>query len=251
MKTIPSRITLMAGFVLALAFILSACSSDGDDKDDKWSSYINSDGTGGNDNFNVSSQVEYRDGKEYKSSRKIQFPMCDLSKYGALACIASSNLMYYADAGNVTDGIVNLDLPNKISDKYLSVFEEEGCNIFPENIKYYSPLLYNRFDLNIRYYAPLLEYIEIDDEMFMMDTSEGIDYIYFSKAGKITCNYEYEFESLKSKTIKNIDAKAGWNKIYFHEHCIETSSGERYCTETYSTDNILTNETKLKWIFRM
>jgi len=230
MKT-NKRFLLAAIFGLALAFTLNACSSDGDD--DKWNSYINSDGTGGNDNFDVSSQVYERNGGEYKNNGKIQFRMCDHSIMTDLVCIATSKF-YYANAGSVTDGIVNLDLPNKISDKYLSIFEEEGCNVSPKNIQYYSPkslsslgfIITNdeesRIGLNLRYY-PWLD-----------EPTEGIDYIYFSKAGKITCNYEYEFEGTNFKIIKNINAKAGWNKIYLR-------GGEE------STNNILTNETELKW----
>jgi len=240
MKT-NKRFLLAAIFGLALVFTFSACSSDGDDKgdnkdDDKWISYI------------------WKDDGEWK----IQLEMCDLSTIlGYSACMSNPNLMYYADAGNVTDGIVNLDLPNKISDKYLSIFEEKGCNIFPENIQYYSPGFIITNDKESRIYLRIKsqsewELLEIDDENVMMYTTEGIDYIYFSKAGKITCNYEYEFHGDKHKTIMNIDAKEGWNKIYFHsigyKHLwgFETEYSNEYSTEK-STNNILINETELKW----
>lgn len=166
------------------------------------------------------------------------------------------NLNYtYVDAGSVTNGIVNLNLPNKISDKYLSIFEEEKCSIFPEDIQYYQTqdryygfVITNDEDsrdfLNIQGMWFDGE-IEIDGEIFSADIIEGIDYIYFSKAGKITCNYEYEYNDAKFKIIKDIDAKAGWNKIYFHRKTRNSPGRTDHIEE--STNNILKNETELKW----
>ena len=71
---------------------------------------------------------------------------------------------------------------------------------------------------------------------------QSISYYYFSKAGKITCNHKEEYEDdgivHEYNSIYNINAKAGWNKIYI----ISRHNGEEI-----TTNNILTKE--MKWLY--
>jgi len=65
--------------------------------------------------------------------------------------------------------------------------------------------------------------------------------VYFTKAGKITCNLQGEKGGVTWKEIFNIDAKNGWNKLYRRSY-----SKDGVSIEEFSTNNILTKE--LKWI---
>ncbi len=68
--------------------------------------------------------------------------------------------------------------------------------------------------------------------------AEAIFYFYFSKAGKITCNLKRS-RDLGYNEIINIDAKAGWNKVYIHS---TIPDGIR--TQEWTTKNILTKEVR-------
>jgi len=59
---------------------------------------------------------------------------------------------------------------------------------------------------------------------------EDINYYYFSKANKITCNWP-------DGGGARIEAKVGWNRIYYHR----TKNTKEHCT-----NNILAKE--VKWI---
>jgi len=66
------------------------------------------------------------------------------------------------------------------------------------------------------------------------DEDEQIIYWYFSKAGKLVCNYE------DSGVKYNLDVVKGWNKIYVKS----TTTEDFDSLEEYSTTNILTKGTK-------
>ena len=81
----------------------------------------------------------------------------------------------------------------------------------------------------------------LSEEYTTHGTVQIIVYWYFSKAGKMICNFrdEYENEYGEEKIhISNtdIDAKAGWNKIFLAKTGMKIKA---------STDNILT--TKVRW----
>ncbi|GBU26103.1 hypothetical protein R83H12_02789 [Fibrobacteria bacterium R8-3-H12] len=72
---------------------------------------------------------------------------------------------------------------------------------------------------------------------------EVIEYMYFSKAGKIICDFTANDDFNTSRTKRDkIDAKAGWNKIYCHSDYYADGSSIKEC----NTKNILTKE--LKWV---
>jgi len=184
------------------------------------SSKGSSSSSGGGGSFNVNSQVYNEDGTLYIGNGIIE----------ATTGVTYSNGGHQWDhinAGNVTNGIVQLELPQTIPNEYLSDFFDEetqrSCTSYPENIKMFGGdfVLTNS---NKDYIGSLSTQLN-DGQIFELFT-----YVYFTKAGKITCNLEYD--------ITNIDAKVGWNKMYIQ--------GNGNSTIEYSTNNILTKE--MKWI---
>jgi len=197
MRTQFSNFALAAGFGLALAFTFSCSSSDDGDN-------------GQGVSFNENSQVYDEDGSLFTGSGDIilddEFPM-----------------------GSVTNGIVHLELPT-IPDGDLEDFKEAhsgnlDCTDYPNGIKYYFAEKIVLTNSSNRFIGIL----RIGNEQY-----ERIYYMYFSKAGKITCNW---LASDGGVLKYNLDVKAGWNKIY-----PKKKSG----TEEYSTNNTLIKE--VKWI---
>jgi len=146
--------------------------------------------------------------------------------------------------GSVTNGIVKLELPTTIPDESLTDFFRsdesekivEKCTSYPKNIKLYSPgwiwLTNGNGDDDI---ALSIHY---SDEQIW----ERIEYVYFSEAGKITCNWTDEDKDVKDNY--NIDAKKGWNRLYYRY----VINKDGYRTYEVSTNNILTKEGQLKWL---
>ena len=210
MKT--SHFLLAAGISLALVFTFS-CSSGG--------------GDGGGvqgDLLNVNPQIYNKDGTVYKGSGVIDVT----SHVGSGGLYGSGHEWDHIRAGSATNGIVNLNLPtNSPPDGYLKDFLEEfkdlDCPTYPNGIKSAGGFFVLADDngkyigtLNVRH---MDEHIE-----------EEIMYWYFSKAGKITCNFQ-------NLNVVDINAKEGWNYIYSHYDSR---------TSKISTKNILTKE--VKWI---
>jgi len=189
-----SKLVLSASIMLALAFTFN-CSSGSDDNNGGGGGGSSSP-SGGGVPFNENSQVYFRDGTPYIGNSIIEIHGTPLN------------------AGSITNGIVNLQLPTTIPNEYLEDFME-GCN--PNNIKGFEP-----------------DFVITGGKHFLPESfqpHQEIHYTYFSKAGKIVCSGEdYEI---------NIDAKAGWNTIYL------VVSGD---TEKWSTNNILTKEVRWQFI---
>ena len=106
------------------------------------------------------------------------------------------------NAGSVTNGILNLQLPSNIPDEYLVVFENDGCTnpsgikTLPECYgKSYLALVNNNLSANniVNTDPNRTDYIGILKWRYMRLE-------YYSKAGSITCN----------GTTTNVTA--GWNK---------------------------------------
>jgi len=121
--------------------------------------------------------------------------------------------------GSVTNGIVHLELPATIpipdEDLWNCSDRWSYCTVYPNDIKYYKIKTIRLTDNSMN---------EIGD-LDIRNIRNGqryqyIEYMYFSKAGKITCNNNYGF-----------GVKAGWNKMYYN-----AETGEE------STNNILTKE---------
>jgi len=184
--------------------------------------------TGGGDvQFNENSQIYNRDyddngswhiGDAYNGS-------------GVIKLVAYNNgNEILINAGSVTNGIVNLNLPQTINlpDEYfrnlIDEDEQSYCTDYPTDIKIVVPDGFKLFDSNEELLGRL--YIQYRDEQIR----EYIEYWYLTKAGKITCD-------LGSAIVK-MDANVGWNKTYYHKNYVGNSIIER------STTNILTKEVK-------
>jgi uncharacterized protein (TIGR02145 family) len=206
------RITLAAILAFALALTLSC--SDGND-----------DGDGGVE-FNELSQIyvgyyddndRFHVGKEYSGSGAIDITSSII--YGTWDNIS---------AGSVSNGIVELELPASIDEKYLKKHFEslKSCDAY-KDVKMFAGNAFVLTNSNNEYIGEFMIYYE-DEQL-----AEDISYWYFPKAEKITCNFiDRDF---------NINAKAGWNKIYTRIDAVKKRM-------EISTKNILTKE--LKWIYR-
>jgi hypothetical protein len=198
MRTQFFKIVLAATFGLAMALTFS-CSSNDDDKGGG-----NNNSGGGGVPFNENSQIYNTDGSLFIGS-------------GVLSIKNKHTQETLLNIGSVTNGIVNLQLPQTIPNEYLFVFKENGCTINPSYLNVFINedvfVLTNSSGENIGK-------LYIGDEQ----NSQGIQYWYFSKAGKITCG-----------NIIDINAKAGWNDMY-----VVVNNGKK----ELSTNNILTNEVK-------
>jgi len=241
-----TKLALVAALGLALTFTLS-CSggSGGGGEGGNWPGGDGSSSSGGGTfprsssgseqggSFNVNSQIYNENGTLYTGNGIIE---------------ATSGVTYYSDkgyewdhlnAGNVTNGIVNLNLPQTIPNEYLRDFlgeeNQRSCTSYPENIKMFGGgfVLTNS---NKDYIGSLST--QFDDEQIF----ELFTYVYFTKAGKITCNLQGE-KGGGWKEISNIDAKNGWNKLYKRSY-----SKDGVSIEEISTNNILTKEKEMKWV---
>jgi len=221
MKT--SHFFLTAGISLALVFTFS-CSSGGDDGGGNSNGGVGSSVTGGADGGgNQFSQIYngywddndiYHIGDAYTGSGIIEIA-------SSIEC--SSNCEWNGlKAGDVTNGIVKLELPENVPEEYLEE-DFESCSAPLKDIKIFGGM-FILTNSNKEYLGQLsIRYLD-------KQIREEIQYWYFSKAvkGKTTCD-DIEYD---------IDAKAGWNKIYYNR---------RPAPRKISTKNILTKE--MKWMY--
>jgi hypothetical protein len=223
MKT--NHFLLAAGIVLAMAFTFS-CSS-GDDPDDNSS--------GGGFDESSPSQVLYEDGSKFKASGILKGHYCEEKKGGC----------EYITFGSVTNGVVKLQLPPTIEDKYLNnvtniypyddmsgyddMRGEDVCTISQKDAKAF---YIDEFILFDSYESLVIEHMDETNKVY-----QGIAFFYSSKSTKITCEYRLKYDNIEVKV--SIDAKEGWNKIYIKNYY--SNSIGMYVEES-STNNILTKE---------
>jgi len=242
-----SKIALAASLSLALAFTTSCTALDeaidGDEVSSSSGKKISSSSgnnglssSGGNGQgltFNENSQIYEEDcywDEDYEYN-------CNIAPYTINGYI---EVWGHGSVGSVSNGIVNLQLPSTIPsedlDDFLFLDEDEIAEYCTDytDLKVYQASFELRDsdedyagDLNIR-----------NDRN---DADEGIYYWYFSKAGKISCNF--------GSMSRNIDAKKGWNKIYYKNTRIDYYNDDYddydyYYTREYSTSNILTKTVK-------
>jgi len=243
------KIALAAAFGLAMAFTLS-CSSGGDDTPpngggDNSNSGGGTSSLGGTDNSSSSvggTSSSSGGGKGALFNENSQIYNEDDTSYTGSGTLTSTFRSGNINVGSVTAGIVNLQLPS-LQDEDLGDFSNDSprssCTSYPENIKFTSGDFVLTNNNGNRGYLQALYY---DGQI-----AGGIIYYYFSKAGRITCtNYSEDVYNgvveARYNTITNIDAKVGWNKIYFRAY---PKDGVRIVER--STNDILTKE--VKWIF--
>jgi len=211
-----AKLALLAAFLIALAFTFS-CSSGGDNGDGGGTSSPSGGGSsspsGGGIPFDENSQI-------YKSGSDAPYTGSGII---VINLDSEDDFEGEIELGSVTDGIVNLKLPSTIPDEWLTAYPAAACTESPSGLKYFGR---NSFTLTGEDYGRLRITYQDKDKQIRQD----IQYVYFSKAGKITCNDE------KRNRITNINAKVGWNKIYM---VVENDN------VTISTDNILTK--KVNW----
>jgi hypothetical protein len=250
------RPLLTATLGLAITFTLS-CSS-GDDPDDNGGGGNNGSGGGGNNQFNENSQIYNKDGSEYNGSGVIKIRL-------SYSYDNSGNYSETAvNAGSVTNGIVKLELPPTISDEYLCYPEEnnclylfwwglgdewglwgevdeiekenERCIVSPEDIKIFGTDNFRLYDNNEKGIGKLYGGVYHDDD----GNEYFIEYLYFTKAAKITCDNKFK--------KFDINAKAGWNKVYIKDpdsdDCKDGPNGEEVCKAIVSTNNFFIFEVK-------
>jgi len=241
-----SNIALVAGIVLALALIFGCSDGDNDNSGISFNEnsqvyYAEDDRIfGGNfiigDTYTGGGTIEIYGGPF--SASPIQPPPppsfeSNLPESYNGTSIEQNRLI----AGNVINGIVKFELPKNIPNEYLYDFlnekEKGSCTSYPKDIKMFGGqfVLTNSDGEN-------LGRLSISSN----DGNEGTSYMYFSKAGKITCNIKHE-EDITENNIMNMDVKEGWNQFYARETRSEDGMTE---TNEISTTNILTKE--MKWL---
>jgi len=231
------KLALTAAFVLAMAFTFSCSSGDDDNNNSGGGSPVTGGADGGGNQF---SQIYNEDGTAYNGSGVIKIQIYGLEIDDGF----SPDTDTLIDAGKVTNGIVTLDLPTNIHDKYLIKNFVDNDVLAPcfGDLKY---LPGGRFVLtnNNKNYIGNLD-IFYEDENVAENFYEAIEYWYFSKAGKVACNLQDDdADAFYRKQIINIDAKKGWNKIYLRViYRKEGIDGIR--TGEISTNNIITKEVK-------
>jgi hypothetical protein len=237
-------IILAATFGLAITFTLSCSMLEDSSSDPSSSSGTGISSSGGNNNssssggggqgaFNENSKI-YQCEDVYNEDLEDWIRECQLYTDNEYAYIED----YFADnplrLGSITNGKVSLQLPQTISSENLDSFLELDDDEIAEYCTAYTP--------GIEKYIPNFMLLDSDEdytgsslEIANEDNNEGIMYMYFSKAGKIKCD--------RNSEKINIDAKKGWNQIYYKTI---KDDEEYYSTREYSTSNILTTE--VRWV---
>jgi hypothetical protein len=178
------------------------------------------DTSGGGSVPETNAQVYWRDGKQYTGSGTVK-----LMYWGE----GDSNGKSIATVGTVTDGKLTLSLPAIIPDQYLVYGEDwmkqiPALTITPADVQFGTSMGFDIFYENSQkgfYFGKETS-----------DTHDDVSYMYFSKAAKISGNSSNTSEDGVTQTQSmNIDAKAGWNKIYSSY----LQSGNTR-TVTYTTD---------------
>jgi hypothetical protein len=150
-------------------------------------------------------QVYWRDGKEYTGNgtvRIIHWP----DEHNAQPETVT--------VGTVANGKLTLNLLSSVPDQYLSKGSDwpSGITVTPSDV-----LLYMG---SLRFFEGDTEQGGGDNISFQVSSENdyhGVVYMYSSKAAKISGSYSYgEGDSYTTQTM-NIDAKAGWNKVYAYQ----------------------------------
>jgi hypothetical protein len=213
-------VLLTATLMLAMAFTFSCSSGDDDENPNPINGGGSSSSGGQGSSFNENSQVYNQNGGQDDG------PIYTGS--GVIKVMTYYDRSFALNAGSVTNGFVRLDLPNSIPNEYLIDIEFPNC---PTITMFQGMFILTDSD---REYTEELRIFYKDEQIW-----EQIMYWYFSKVEKEACNFEEEQDGYKLKVFINIDAKAGWNKIYHHKNHL---TNEYY----YDTNNILTEE--VRWV---
>jgi hypothetical protein len=141
--------------------------------------------------------------------------------------------------GSMRDGKLDIVLPENVDSLFLAKLEPDtslGMYTEPQDVEVW---LYEKPLIFVKNYEEMyigdLEYRMMDENRY-----HKILYWYFSEDAKINHSY-YNLETETFECEYNIDAKKGWNKVYFYE----SIANGRTC---YTTDLSKVPE-GLKWFF--
>jgi hypothetical protein len=151
---------------------------------------------------------------------------------------------FYIEAGSVNDGKIELKQPlPTLDDKYLR--GTEICNV-SKYAGISNFILLDDEGKVISYIAP--KYSKRESNSYVQ---EGIMFMYFKNATKLKCNETYEGKDIMCEGDNviceyeyDIDAQAGWNKVYYNYSYLITYVEKTVTIHKSSTKNILTNDVK-------
>jgi len=226
-----TKFAQVAGIMLALIFTFSCSSGDDGNNNGGGGSSVTGGADGGGNQFSqiyngyYDENDVYHVGTAYNGSGFIKI----------LAYDENDNEVSI-NAGSVTNGIVKLELPQTIPNEYLSKsfldkIATTYCTDYINDIKEFIGRLVLTDNNGTTLGELAMQYQE-------GSIIEVIDYSYYTKAGKITCDYNKG----AGRDIYKFDVKVGWNKIYCHNNY---ANGNR--TKECNTKNILTKEKEMKW----
>jgi hypothetical protein len=170
----------------------------------------------------VPSQAYNEDGTKFEASGTLKFKLCEDGR---------SNCNYIT-VGNVTNGVVNMQLPLTIENKYLFDVTEfydnyNHCTISQEDAKISDIEFVLESNVNYIYLA-----------IASTTGRQAYKPFYSSKTTRVTCSkVETKPNGDDIEIQMNLDIKAGWNKLYYVRN---------HSSEEYSTDNILTED--VRWV---
>ena len=237
-----SKFAQVAGIMLALIFTFS-CSGGGDSE----GNWTGGDGLSSPSNGGTSSPSS-GGGSE---NSKIYYKGMDSLITGNGTITVYRTL----PAGEVTNGKVNLQLPTNVPDVLLedimlrlkdifNMTKHDDCEIYHQDCRDINDFCTISPNDTKGLFEPELRLtIAGDQDGLMLQSKTGDNEIlnwYFSKAGKITCDYRYGRRIIKI----NIDAESGWNKIYGVRLSNPNTGVE---SREYSTNDILTD--KVIWTY--
>jgi hypothetical protein len=224
----------LAASILLAALLTVSCSSENNDENENSSlssgtGSSSSSGSGYGNGPDVSPQLYERKNEIYNIRNDIS------------GTIKLMNINI--NVGSVTNGIVNLKLPQTIPDEYLIDISEDtegGCTVSPEDAK----IIFIRFYLDIGS-GKNDHYLSIENFELVAGgyNDEAIGYIYLSKAATITCVLASE----PDVNNININGSAGWNKVYFRNQDFHLLGEDSYYKREISSDPNILTKTDFKW----
>jgi hypothetical protein len=167
------------------------------------------DTSGGGSVSETNAQVYWADGKQYTGNgtvRVLYWPEDGPSEV-------------VGTVGTVTGGKLTLNLTSSIPSRYLVkasdwTAQTSGITVTPSDV-----LLFTSSSFYLFYDESSNQYNGIHLEKNTGNTDDSVQYMYFSKAARITGTVSYTYEADRETTVTatqtlDMDVKGGWNKVY-------------------------------------
>ena len=241
--------SLFATLAFAISFTFFACSGDngGDDPDNGGISSSEESGKSSssiknNDIFSENMQIYTYDNEEWKSSGIVKADLRDENGTDTLITV-----------GTVTDGILKLELPETIPEKWLKTlkteYKENGNEIEESNIS--SSVVGAKIFIDDTFLVFKSENDNNPSTLIYttLGLKEAIMPSYSSKTVKITGSWKYTEPNYLNEQTFDLDYNLGWNKLYLKTHwnqeCLKTDCNY---TNFSTSSNILTSDLKnFRW----